>query len=75
MINHLTGFTIEQVLESAVLTLAGGTIVPPPIGPGDDGLLAGIGVTIVTNTVFGTATMKVDMSDNNYYGSTLVVTI
>ena len=66
---------ISQELQSAVLTLSDGTIAPPNIGLGDDAVLAGIGVTIVTDTVAGTATMKVDMSDNSYYGGTLVVTI
>ena len=74
VVNHLTGFTISQELISAVLTLADSTVAEN-IGAGDTAALAAIGVTINVDTVAVTATLKVDMSDNAYYGGTLVVTI
>jgi len=71
MTNHLPGFTPSQELQSGVLTLADGTT--QPIAAGDTAALAAIGVTI--ETTGSTATLKVDVSDKAYYGSTLALTI
>ena len=70
-INHLLGFTLSQELLSGVLTLSDGTI--QNIAAGDMTALAVIEVTIETTA--STATLKVDVSDLTYYGSTLALTI
>ena len=73
----MPGFTISQELVSYQLTLADGS--PGSFSSGSDAtiraFLTSIGVTTVTDTVAGTATMKVNNSDNSYYGITLAVTI
>jgi len=71
VINHITGFTSSQELQSGVLTFADGTT--QTITAGDTAALATIGVTIVTSG--STATLKIDVIDKAYYGSTLVLTI
>ena len=71
VINHILGFTISQELQSGVLTLSDGTI--QNIAALDIAALAVIGVTIETTA--STATLKVNVSDLTYYGSTLALTI
>lgn len=74
VINHLLSFTISQELQSGVLTPADGTT--QNFGAGDTDALAAIGVKIETLGVLGNqATLKVNMSDKAYYGSTLTLTI
>ena len=71
MTNHLPGFTPSQELQSGVLTLADGAT--QTFAAGDTATLAGIGFTI--ETVGSTATLKVDVDDKLYYGSTLTLTL
>ena len=71
VINHITGFTLTQVFQSGVLTLADGTT--QSIAAGDTAALAAIGVTIETTA--STATLKVNVSNNAYSGSTLTLMI
>ena len=71
MINHISGFTPSQELQSGVLTLSDGT--SQTIAAGDMAALAAIGLTI--ETAGNTATLKVDVSDKAYYGGTLTLTI
>ena len=71
MINHISGFTPSQELQSGVLTLSDGTT--QTIAAGDTVTLAAIGFTIETTA--STATLKVDVNDLTYYGSTLTLTI
>ena len=71
MTNHLPGFTPSQELQSGVLTLADGAT--QTFAAGDTATLAGVGFTI--ETAGSTATLKVDVNDKLYYGSTLTLTL
>ena len=67
VINHLPSFTISQELQSGVLTFSDGST--QNISVGENTALAAIGVTIETSG--SQATLKVDVNDEAYYGSTL----
>ena len=72
VINHLTGFTISQEPQAgALITKGDGNTIT--INHGVKSSLAAKGFTI--DITGNTATLKVDMSNNDYYGGNLVVTI
>ena len=69
MINHISGFTPNQELQSGVLTLSDGTT--QTIAAGDTAAIAAIGVTVETTA--NTATLKIDVKENMYYDATLTL--
>ena len=60
VINHITGFTPSQELQSGVLTLTDGTT--QTIAAGDTSALAAIGAII--ETAGSTATLKVNVKES-----------